>query len=92
MLQLQDYKVCLFYSRVILPINNTDFCSRMMLPINVTSWDKISRMSQFFNLELNIPVFRPHPVLQTGENKTSVLCLCPKLLNFEFGETANLKI
>ena len=24
--------------------------------------------------------FRPHPVLQIGENKKSVLCLCPKLL------------
>ena len=34
----------------------------------VTSWDKISRMSQFFHMELNIPVFRPHPVLQIGEN------------------------
>ena len=36
--------------------------------LNVTSWDKISRMSQFFHMELNIPVFRPHPVLQIGEN------------------------
>ena len=34
----------------------------------VTSWDKISRMSQFCHMELNIPVFRPHTVLQIGEN------------------------
>ena len=34
----------------------------------VTSWDKISPMSQFFHMELNIPVFRPHPVLQNGKN------------------------
>ena len=34
----------------------------------VTSWDKISRMSQFCHMELNISVFRPHPVLQIGEN------------------------
>ena len=60
--------------------------------IIVTSWDKISRMSQFFNMELNIPVFGPHPVLQIGENLKSVSCLCPKLLNFEINKTANLKI
>ena len=36
--------------------------------VYVTSWDKISRMSQFFHIELNILVFRPHPVLQIGEN------------------------
>ena len=36
--------------------------------LNVTSWDKISRMSQFFHMELNIPVCRPHLVLQIGEN------------------------
>ena len=34
----------------------------------VTSWDKISRMSQFFHMELNIPVFRPHSELQIREN------------------------
>ena len=33
----------------------------------VTSWDKISRMSQFFHMEFNIPVFIPHPVLHIGE-------------------------
>ena len=31
--------------------------------LNVTSWDKISRMSQLFHMELKIPIFRPHPVL-----------------------------
>ena len=36
--------------------------------VNVTSWNKISRMSQFFHMELNIPVIRPHPVLQNVEN------------------------
>ena len=45
-----------------------------------------------FYIGLNIPVFRPDPVLQIGENEKSVSCLCLKLLNFEFGETANLKI
>ena len=34
----------------------------------MTLWDKISRMSQFFHMELNKPVLRPHPVLQIGEN------------------------
>ena len=34
----------------------------------VTSWDKISRMSQLFHMELNISDFRPHSVLQTREN------------------------
>ena len=58
----------------------------------VTSWDKISRMSQFFHMELNIPVFGPHSVLQIRENKKSISCLRPKLLNFKVCETANLKI
>ena len=34
----------------------------------VTSWDKISCMSQFFYLEVNIQVFRPRPVLKISEN------------------------
>ena len=58
----------------------------------VSSWDKISRMSQIFHMELDIPVFRPPPVLQSGENYKSISCLCPKLLNFEIDETGNLKI
>ena len=59
---------------------------------NVTSWDKISHMSQFFHMELNIPVFRPHPVLQIGEKQKLISCLYPKLLNFEIDKTENLKI
>ena len=60
--------------------------------IYVTSWDKISRMSQFFYMEINILVFRPHPELQISENQKSISCLCLKLVNFKIGETANLKI
>ena len=35
--------------------------------------------------------FRPHSMLQIGENWKSISCLCPKLLNFETGETTNVK-
>ena len=38
------------------------------IDLNVTSMDKISRMSQLSHIELDTPDFRPHPVLQTGEN------------------------
>ena len=40
-------------------------------------------MSKFFHMKFNIPVFRPHLVLQIRENKTSISCLRPKLLNFK---------
>ena len=40
----------------------------LKLNTNVTSWDKISRMSQFFHMEINIPGFRAHSVLQISEN------------------------
>ena len=53
---------------------------------------RISRVSQFFLYGIKLPLFRPHPMLQICENKKSVPCPCPKLLNFEFGETANIEI
>ena len=45
-----------------------------------------------FYIELNIAVFRPYSVLQIGENSKSISSLGLKFLNFEIGETANVKV
>ena len=45
-----------------------DITNALINIMYVTSWDKISRMSKFFHIELDIPDFRPYPVLQTGGN------------------------
>ena len=57
------FKMCTVIYSILKSVNNKNKYTKY-----VTSWDKISRMSQFFHMELNTPGFRPHPALQIGEN------------------------
>ena len=58
-IKLQFYcKTCVVSSQY--KWNILNLCQKFLK--NVTTWDKIIRMSQFFHIELDIPV------LQTGEN------------------------
>ena len=50
-----------------------------------------SHVAIFFIMQLNIP-FQATSSVPNWWKLKSVSCLCPKLLNFEIGETANLKI
>ena len=78
---------CYYYRLSDFKVAISEFCKSpsvillMIIPF-VTSWDKISRMSQFFHIELDIPVFRPHPVLQTGEKLEVSIMSVSKAIEF----------
>ena len=59
--------------------------------IFVTYLHETSLMSQFVQVEFNIPFCRIQSVLQTSENQKSILFFHPKLRNFENSEKIKSK-